>query len=214
MRQLILFQTGNIEFALDHNCISHIRPIPEDSTGVSERVQQQPIEVDGRDLLLIDLAAASNEDGAASCPPEAEMIVVKESPLALYADQVKSTLHVNGERMDELPPVFGGTSRACFPKVLHLEDQLVLVINPDALADVETYAATLRAKSKAKRHHTEDEHKAPRTEKAPQIQTASETVARDTLETVVGEKLRNIIGRRVQQVVAQTMARALKQQLQ
>lgn len=209
MRQLVLFQTGNIEFALDRDCISHIRPIPGDSTGDVGRVQQQPIEVEGRDLLLIDLAAASNEDGAATCPTEAEMIVVKESSLALFADQVKSTLDVKGEHMDELPSVFGGTACACFPKVLHLDDQVALVIDPDALADVETYAAKLRAKPKTKRHRAEDEPKAPQPEKAQQMPTASAPVVGDTLEAVVGDKLRDIIARRVEEVVAQTMARAL-----
>lgn len=214
MRQLVLFQTGNIEFALDRNCISHIQPIPDDSTGDTGRVQQQPIEVEGRDLLLIDLAAASIEDGTATCPGQAEMIVVKESPLALFADQVKNTLDINGEHMDELPAVFGGTARACFPNVLHLEDQVALVIDPDALADVETYAATLRENSKIKHLFGEDEQKVQKTENAPLMQTASDPVAEDTLEAVVGEKLRDIIRRRVKEVVAQTMARALKQQLQ
>jgi chemotaxis signal transduction protein len=205
MRQLLLFQTGNIEFALDRNCISRIQPVPEASTGVKGRIQQQPVEVEGRELLLIDLAAASNNDKATSYPHKAEMIVVKESRLALFADQVKSTFDLNGEPIDELPPVFGGTARACFPNVLQMKNQMVLVIDPDALANVETYAATLRARSK-----TEDEQAAPHTKKMPQpMQSSSNPVAKDTLEAVVEEKLRKIIGRRVKEAVAQTMAGAL-----
>lgn len=212
MPELVLFQTGNIKFALDRNCISRIRPVPEGSTGATGRIQQQPIEFEGRDLLLIDLAAATNQDTATSYPTNAEMIVVKGSPLALMADQVTSTLDLNGHRMDELPPVFGGTAGACFPNVLHIENQLVLVIDPDALADVETYAANLRARPKTECPMVEDEQAAPHCEKGLP-HTSSEPDIGDPLDAVVGQKLRDIIGRRVKQVVAQTMTRVLEQQL-
>lgn len=214
MRQLVLFQTGNIEFAMDRDSISRIRPLPGSPTGTTDRVRQQPIEVEGRNLLLIDLAAAANTNATASYPPDAEMIVVKTSPLALLADQVKRTLDVNGERMDELPPVFGGTARACFPKVLHFEDQVVLVIDPDALVDVETYAAALRARPENRGCPTDVERETPHTDRTPQpMQTSSDPTAGDPLEAVVGKKLGEIIGRRVRKAVSQTMARALEQQL-
>jgi chemotaxis signal transduction protein len=210
---MLLFQTGDIEFAIDRNCISRIQPVPEASTDVKGRVQQQPIEVEGGELLLIDLAAASNNDKPASYPLKAEMIVVKESRLALFADQVKSTLDLNGERIDELPPVFGGTARACFPNVLQMNNQMILVIDPDALKDVGPYAAALGHRSKSIRHCTEDDHTASLTEKVPKsMQSPSNPVEKDTLEVVVEEKLRKIIGHRVKEVVAQTIARTLENQ--
>lgn len=211
MRQLVLFQTGNIEFALDRNYISRIQPMPAASTGAKRRVQQQPVDVEGRERLLIDLAAASNNDKSTSYPPEAEMIIVKASRLALLADRVKSTLDINGERIDELPPVFGGTARACFPNVLQLNNQMVLVIDPDALASVETYAATVCERSKNMHHCTEDKQATLSSEEIPQPrQLSTNPAAKDALEAMVGEKLRELIGRRVQKVVTRIVARTLK----
>ena len=93
MQPLVIFQTGNMQFALDRNCIAGIRPIPAILTQARTRILQHIIEIEGRRLLLIDLAAASNQDIEPVHPSNGKMILLTESlPLALLADNVGSTM--------------------------------------------------------------------------------------------------------------------------
>lgn len=213
-QQLVLFQTGSMEFALDRNCISHIRSIPEQTRETRDRIQQQTIEHEGRSLLLIDLAADANQDCAVPHPSDAKMIVVKESPpMALLADHVKCNVETNGEQMDELPPVFAGTARACFPKVLRLEDQLALVIAADALAELGIYADTAPAARQTRPHQNRDKKETFKADNPAHSNPSSTPSADKTLENIVGEKLQLVIGRRVRKTVAETMARTLERHM-
>lgn len=209
MQQLVLFQTGNMKFALDRNCISRTRPIPERSTDSWGRVRKQTIDDEGRALILIDLAAGSNQDATAPNPSDAQMIMINSSPpIALWADRIKRPLEADGHRMEDLPPVFAGTACACFPKVLCLEDQLALVIDINTLAELECYTDAAPTVERTRQNPNEDKRKISRAENPLNLHPLQ---AR-TLEAVVGEKLRQFIEQRVQEMVTKAMAQALERQ--
>lgn len=210
MHELVLCQTGDIEFALHRDCIDNIQSIPPGSPQV-RRSQQQTVEHEGGPLILIDLASDANHCTLCPPQPDAKMIMLKGAPAyALLADDVKETLEADIAQMDELPPVFAGTARACFPKVLCQEDKLVLVVNTDALADCKIDCDAALDTCREQQHEIEAHLETPTTEKALPLPPSSTPAISVPLEDKVGEILRKIIEQRVQKKVAETMTQTLE----
>lgn len=209
MQQWVLFQTGNMEFALDRSCIRRTRPIPTRSMDRWGRIRKQIIDDEGRAIILIDLAADSNHEATAPNPSDAQMIMVTTSPpIALWADRINPPLEADRDQMEDLPPVFAGTACACFPKVLCFEDQLALVIDINTLAELEFYTEAAPAVARTRKNPNKDKREISRAENPVHLHPSQ---AR-TLEAVVGEQLRQFIEQRVQERVVKTMARALERQ--
>ena len=210
MQELLLCQTGDIEFALHRDCIDNIQSIPPGSPQV-RRSQQQTVENEGGPLLLIDLASYANHRTLSPPQPDAKMIMLKGSPAcALLADDVKETLEADISQMDELPPVFAGTARACFPKVLCQEEKLVLVVDTDALADCKIDFDAAPDTYREQQNEIEERLETPTTEKALPLPPSSTPSISVPLEDKVGEILRKIIEQRVQKKVAETMTLTLE----
>jgi chemotaxis signal transduction protein len=207
MRQLVLFQTGNMQFALDRNCIKDIRPIPETLTQAQGRIQQHTIEIDGRLLLLIDLAAASSQDTAPAHPSNGKIIVATGSPpLALLADKVNPAIDASADQMDELPLVFAGTAKACFPKVLRLEEQVALVLDASALAEFETSAASAADRPTRQKQATRNLETSLVAD-GVQLNVSAQRIDTLAIEAIIEEKLQKIISLRVKEAVVQILRR-------
>ncbi len=209
MPQMVLFQTGNMQFALDRNRISHIGPMIIGAGAVKGRIQQQSIEYMGQpDLLLIDLAAAMDTDAAVPQPSDTKLIMLKAPPtLALWADSVHGVITADTEQMDVLPPVFTGAARSCFPKILRLKDKLILVV--DVVALVKFLQNTGPSAHQIWQKHAADKQAPFPTEKAAHSNQSPKRSDDNTLEAMIARKLQQIIGRRVKKIVAQTMAETL-----
>lgn len=209
MQQLVLFQTRNMQFALDRNCIKDIRPIPVKFTQAQGRIQQQTIEIEGRLLLLIDLSAASSPDSALVHSSNGKIIVLKGSPtLALLADNINPAIYAGADQMDELPSVFAGTALDCFPKVLRLEEQQVaLVIDTAALAEFETCAAASMT-DRPMRHIQAAQNRGTSLDaNGGQLNSVTQRIDTQEIEAIIAEKLKTIISLRVQDAVAQALRR-------
>ncbi len=211
MPQLALFQTGSMQFALDRNCISHIEPLTTELKAAQGRVQKQTIVYKGRPLVLVDLATTVGTDAAVPYPAKVKMIVVKGTPdFALWADSIKGVLSVKADQMDVLPPVFACTARACFPKVLRLKDQLVLVVDTAALAKQEQISVISPSVQQQQPKQAAAGRGPSLVEEAALMNRLSARSDDHTIETIVAQKLKQFIGRRVKQVVALTMAETLE----
>jgi chemotaxis signal transduction protein len=208
MQLLVLFQRGNMQFALDRNCIKDIRPIPVKFTQAQGRIQQHTIEIEGRLLLLIDLAAASSQDSALAHPSNGKIIVLKGSPsLALLADDINPAIYAGADQMDELPSVFAGTALDCFPKVLRLEEQVALVIDTTALAEFETCAAASMTGSPARHKQATQNRGTSLDANGGQLNSITQRIDTQEIEAIIAEKLKTIISLRVQDAVAQALRR-------
>lgn len=141
MKKMVLFQTGNVKFAIELTAIRHLGPKTNAPAAAQGRIQQQTIQYEGRPLKLIDLAAALDQNAGAPLPKEGKMIVVKRAPAkALWADNVQGIFTADEEQMYDLPSVFTGTARTCFPKVLRYKEHLILVTDTDALDNLEQHS--------------------------------------------------------------------------
>jgi chemotaxis signal transduction protein len=203
MQQLVLFQTGNMQFALDRNGIKDIRPLPVKFTQAQGRIQQHSIEIEGRLLLLIDLAAASSQDSVLVHPSNGRIIVLKGSPpLALLADNINPAIYAGADQMDELPSVFAGTALDCFPKVLRLEEQVALLIDTAALAEFETCAAASMTDHPTRHKQATQNRETSLDADGGQLNSITQEI-----EAIIAEKLKTIISLRVQDAVAQALRR-------
>ena len=207
MPQLAIFQSGNVHFALDRDCIGRIEPITTALKAASQRIGKQTVAHKGHAMLLIDLAVGLGASTAGPHPRSSKMIVIKGRPaVALWADRIHGVATANPEDMDALPPVFAGTARACFPRVVRRPKGLALVVDTRALTDIESSGANegqvrqdVRKDSQRPVSATLDAHPGK-----GQVMHADVAV-----ENIVDMKLHQFIGRRVKQVITQTMTESL-----
>lgn len=203
MPQLILFQTGNMHFALERNAISHIG---SPTTGFSSdlgRVLCRTVAHKGCPLALIDLAATMDRDSKRPYPPELKIIMLKTAPsIGLPAERVHGTLDVDTQQMDALPPVFTGKSRACFQSIIRLDNHLVLVIDAASLPQLLPDGRQSAAESKppaAQEDRTERTHPA---KVRPHTQE---------IEALIVRKIQDLISRRVKCLLPRALAEAIEQ---
>jgi chemotaxis signal transduction protein len=213
MHELVLFQTGDIEFALHRERIDDIQSIFPGSVQI-QRSQQQTVEHEGGPLIVVDLAPGANHCTPPPTDPDAKMIILKGSPpYALLADTVKESVEVHAAQMDVLPPVFTGTARACFPKVLCQGAKLILIVDTDALADrMIDFDATLET-GQGRQNEFETHLATPPTERALPFRPPPNPSTSVPLEEKVEEILQKIIEQRVEKKVAETMAQTLETSL-
>jgi chemotaxis signal transduction protein len=208
MQQFVLFQTGNMQFALDQNCIKDILLIPVTLIQAQGRIQQHTIELEGRLLSLIDFAAASGQDSAPVQPSTGKIIVLKGAPpLALLADNVIPAVDAGADQMEELPSIFAGTARACFPKVLRLEEQVALVIDTAALAKFETCAAESATGRPARQRLSAQNRETSFAADDGHINATTQTIDTRAIEAIIAEQLESIISLRVQKAVVHALRR-------
>lgn len=202
MPQLILFQTGNMHFALERNAISHIGSPTAGFSSDLCRVLCRTVAHKGRPLALIDLAATLEQDSNRPYPPELKIIMLKTAPsIGLPAEHVHGDLDVDTQQMDVLPPVFTGKARACFQRIVQLDDHFVLVIDAASLPELLPDGWTSAAENKPPALQEED-----RTERS---HPAKERQGTQEIEALIVRKLQDIIGRQVKRLLSQAMAEAI-----
>jgi chemotaxis signal transduction protein len=208
MQQFVLFQTGNMQFALERNCIRDILPVPETLLQARDRIQQHTIELKRRLLLLIDLAAASAQDSAPVHSSTGKIIVLTGSPpVGLLADNVMPAIDAGEDQLDELPSIFAGPSQACFPKVLRLEEEVALVIDTAALAEFEKCAAVPATGRSARQKLAAQNRKTSFVVDDVQLNTPPQRIDTRSIEVIIAEQLESVISLRVQEAVAHALRR-------
>lgn len=134
MDKFVLFQTANVNFAIELNAIRHMGPYKTAPGATQGRIQQQTIKFNERSLKLIDLAAAAGQNTGTAYPLDGKVIIAKGAPTsALWADSVKGVFKAKAAYLHEMPPVFSDAVRTLFPKVLRYKEQLFLVADASVL---------------------------------------------------------------------------------
>jgi len=148
MKELLLFQAGNIQFGLNLPLVKSIHNVNariEEQAGRSHKLLQV---MDGEEFPLYDLPSILGDVTSSGDPMSQKVILVEahEHPIALGVDRVERVVSVNSDRIQPLPPIFKGLSLSCFPQVLKHEDELILLLNPEGIRncnpempDTETY---------------------------------------------------------------------------
>ncbi len=222
MSEMVVFETGNIQFALDRKCIAHIEPT---AAGLKAKKNRNPLKImtyKGNPLSVIDIAAYLDKGIDAPHLSDAKVVIIKgASDMGLWADSVKGPLVAKKEQMAELPPVFTGTARACFPNVLHLKDRLALVVDVGALASLNQCSHESVLTDETRQMQDTDKQSAAFAAKKGNsnpiagrsgLNPLEKVVAHKLKEPAVARKLQQIIERHVKRVVARTIAETLKQQ--
>lgn len=213
MPKLILFQSGNVQFAVDPTCVSETKEASALGATVETRQVCQIIQYQGRALQLIDLTAVLNPDNSAPHPPNAKALMVKKlngmPDTAIFADAVNGVMDAPVQQMNELPPVFTGTARQYFPNVVLLEKRLALVFNTTALVGSKFGGDLVPHRKGAESGPENMPNPAahpPLLKKPPQGATAIDLEGLDMLVEGILDKM---LTKRVQQAVARAMNKAL-----
>jgi len=207
MPQFVLFETGKVQFGLVRSCINRVEPMCDTVRAAMAPDVRQRIGPPGGAIDLIDLSKALEGSVESSPGRDAEVILLNgNAGLSLLADKVGETLEAGAEQLYDLPPVFSGNARACFPKVLRIEDTMALII---AVEGLETIRPIM--------HHANPETCAGRESDGkeahpggPQQDAPAVPLDGNRLEGVMIRKLSHMIGQQVDQVVERTIAAVLE----
>jgi len=139
MKELLLFQAGNIQFGLNLPLVKSIQGVNArfaEQAGRSHKLVQV---MDGEELPLYDLPSILRDETPSDDPMSQKVILVEahEHPIALGVDRVKQVVSVSSDRIYPLPRIFNGLSQNCFPRVLKHEDELILLLNPEEIENLE-----------------------------------------------------------------------------
>lgn len=139
MKELLLFQAGNIEFGLNLPLVNSIHSVNArfaEQAGRSHKLVQV---MDGEEFPLYDLPSILADEISSGDPMSQKVIMVEahEHPIALGVDRVKQVVSVSSDRIHPLPLIFNGLSLSCFPRVLKHEDELILLLNPEEIENLE-----------------------------------------------------------------------------
>ena len=172
------------------------------------RIRQHTIELEGRLLLLIDLAAASGQDTAPVHPSTGKIIVLTGSPpVGLLADNLIPAIDAGADQMDGLPAIFAGPAQACFPKVLRLEEKVALVIDAAALAEFEACAAASATGRSTRQYQAAQNREPSFVADGVRLNRTTQRIDTRAIEAVIAEKLETIISLRVQEAVVRALRR-------
>ncbi|MBT8357791.1 MAG: chemotaxis protein CheW [Deltaproteobacteria bacterium] len=138
MKELLLFQAGNIQFGLNLPLVKSIQGVNArfaEQAGRSHKLVQV---MDGEELPLYDLPSILRDKTTSDEPMSQKVILVEahEHPIALGVDRVKQVVSVSSDHIHPLPRIFNGSSLSCFPQVLKHEDALILLLNPEEIENL------------------------------------------------------------------------------
>jgi hypothetical protein len=154
-------------------------------------------------LALIDLAATPGQNAKRPYPPELKIIMLKTAPsIGLLAEQVHGALDVDTQQMDVLPPVLTGKARACFQRIMRLDDHLVLVIDAASLTQLlpDGWPSAVENKPPASQE-----------ERTERTHPKNESPDTQEIEALIARKFQDIIGRRIKHLLPQAIAEAIEQ---
>lgn len=138
MKELLLFQVGSINLALDLALINSIQSAKGLLAEQPEGSNRFAGMVNGRETHLYDLSAIFGQQTAGDDSGKQKLIIVKTDgySLGLIVDDVERVVSADTSRIKPLPRAFEGPSVSCFPSVLKHEDVLFLILSPEGIANI------------------------------------------------------------------------------
>ena len=138
MQRLVLFQVGGRRLGLDMALTKSIEATDFLDAKQSSSKLRDTMVVDDEEVPVYDLSAIMGDERSTPDSRSKKVMLVKAQGryLALLVDRVDRAVEVESGLIESLPPIFEGTSRDCFPKVLRREDGLILILSPEALEGI------------------------------------------------------------------------------
>ena len=136
MQSLVLFQVGGRQFGVDMPLVSSIQRAGALIKERSGETLVSTLEVDGEKIPLCDLPSflGQNEPSHDLARKKVMLMKSRDHAIALIVDRVEGVISVESEQLAPLPLVFEGPALACFPRVLALDDDLVLLLEPEGMS--------------------------------------------------------------------------------
>jgi chemotaxis signal transduction protein len=133
MQRLVIFQIGNRQLGVNMELTGSI----EAAAGLLDQQGSNVLMINGEEVPLYDLAAVFGNAPSSLGPESRKVMLVRtrERRLALVVDRVDRVIEAESEEIAPLPPVFTGPALACFPRVLVRESELILLLNPEGMAE-------------------------------------------------------------------------------
>jgi len=138
MTELLLFQVGAMQFAVDLPLIRNIQSAKSSVVLPKEGGAWLLQTESGDEIPLYDLPYLFGGNGFSHDPEDKKIIMlqVDENPIGLIVDRVDHVVAAGNDELEPLSPMFKGAAQACFPKVLKQSDaSLVLLIAPEGIVN-------------------------------------------------------------------------------
>ena len=138
MQKLVLFQVSNRRFGLDMSLAKSIEATNLPHAKGSDQGDRGTLEVDGKEVPIYDLSAIMGDATVTHDSGNRKVMLVKVQggELALLVDRVDRAVEVDRDLVEQLPPIFRGPPRDCFPNVLKRENELILILSPEGLVRI------------------------------------------------------------------------------
>lgn len=139
MTELLLFQSGKRKLGIELALIKNILKGESEAGDTRQRTKYEMRQIDGRTIPAVDLACILEDDPSDADLLNSKIIVVDagDTVLALKVDHLFGrVLTVSDDSIFPLPPVLSRPLLTYFSSVLNQDNELVLLLNPEAIADM------------------------------------------------------------------------------
>ena len=138
MQKLVLFQVSGRRFGLDMSLAKSIEATNLPQAKGADRRGRATLEVDGKEVPIYDLSAIMGDATVSHDSENRKVMLVKAQggDLALLVDRVERAVEVDSDLVEQLPPIFRGPPRDCFPNVMKRDNELILILSPEGLVSI------------------------------------------------------------------------------
>ena len=147
MQKLVLFQIGNKQFGMDMSLVTDIQQGRPVLAAQPESDDPDVLIIDGKTIPFYNLPDlfGLNSDTKESTGQKIAMVKDQTQTFAFLVNRVEAMIDADENQIDRLPPVFKGPASDCFPRVLRMEDSLILLMDPKGIGRIKTFATALES---------------------------------------------------------------------
>ena len=140
MKELLLFQVGELQVGMDLSFVRSIQDAPNSSSKQIEKHNRfAPLTAD-HDISIYNLSAIMGNENSSGNTENRKLIVVntKDRPVGLIVERVHGVIKADIDMIEPLSQIFRGPALSCFPMVLKHKDEgrLVLLMSPQSLVNI------------------------------------------------------------------------------
>jgi chemotaxis signal transduction protein len=147
MQKLVLFQIGNRQFGLDMSLVTYIQQGRPVLAAQPESGNPDGLIIDGKTIPFYNLPDLFGPNSDTKEPTGQKIVMVKDQrqTFAFLVNRVEGMIDADENQIDRLPSVFKGPASACFPRVLRMEDSLILLMDPKGIGRIKSFIESLNA---------------------------------------------------------------------
>lgn len=155
MQKLVLFQIGNRQFGMDMSLVTYIQQSRPVLAAQPESGNPDELIIEGKTIPFYNLPVLFGENNDTKKPTDQKIVMVKDQTktIAFLVNRVEAMIDANEDQIDGLPSVFKGAASACFPQVLRMEDNLILLMDPKGINRIKSFIESLNVDDLAEPEH-------------------------------------------------------------